>query len=141
MQPRDFRFLHRLRVRWGEVDAQQIVFFPHYLTYCNAASAEYWRAVGFPLSGFAALDGDLHVKKVTLEYHDAAHYDDELDIGLRCGRIGNSSLTYSLAIFRAAQLLVSGEMVSVFAGREARRAKSVPDALRSAIEAFEASAG
>ena len=27
----DFRFFHRLRVRWAEVDMQKIVFNAHYL--------------------------------------------------------------------------------------------------------------
>ena len=29
----DFRFSHRLRVRWVEVDMQKIVFNAHYLMY------------------------------------------------------------------------------------------------------------
>ena len=137
MQQDDFRFLHRLRVRWAEVDAQGVVFFPLYLVYCNTASAEYWRALGLPPAAFAALDADLHVKKVTLEYHGAARYDDDLDVGLHCLRIGNSSLTYALGIFRDGQPLVQGEMVSVFVDRGERRPTSVPREVRAAIAAFE----
>jgi acyl-CoA thioesterase FadM len=36
----DFRFLHRLRVRWAEVDLQKIVFNPHYLMYLDTALAD-----------------------------------------------------------------------------------------------------
>ena len=40
-----FRFFERLRVRWSEIDAQQIVFNGHYLTYFDTAVAGYWRAL------------------------------------------------------------------------------------------------
>ena len=43
--PGDFRFHHRLRVRWSEVDAQQVVFNGHYLNYLDVASGDYWRTV------------------------------------------------------------------------------------------------
>ena len=39
MQRTDFRFFERLRVRWVEIDAQQIVFNGHYLMYFDTASA------------------------------------------------------------------------------------------------------
>jgi hypothetical protein len=42
----DFRFAHRLRVRWSEVDAQGIVFNPNYFVYADVGFTEYMRAVG-----------------------------------------------------------------------------------------------
>ena len=44
----DFRLVHRLRVRWAEVDLQRIVFNPHYLMYIDTAFTEYWRALAMP---------------------------------------------------------------------------------------------
>ena len=44
----DFRFFHRLRVRWAEVDLQKIVFNAHYLMYVDTAIADYWRALALP---------------------------------------------------------------------------------------------
>ena len=46
----DFRHLHRLRVRWAEVDMQKIVFNGHYLMYFDTAVADYWRALALPVS-------------------------------------------------------------------------------------------
>ena len=42
----DFVCVHRLRVRWAEVDMQKVVFNGHYLTYIDTALADYWRAIG-----------------------------------------------------------------------------------------------
>ncbi|TXI95887.1 MAG: acyl-CoA thioesterase, partial [Aquabacterium sp.] len=41
--PADFTFIHRLRVRWAEVDGQHVVFNGHYLTYLDVAITEFWR--------------------------------------------------------------------------------------------------
>ena len=57
--------------------------------------------------------------------------------GLHRLRIGNSSLTYALAIFRDGQPLVQGERGSVFVDRGERRPTRVPREVRAAIEAFE----
>ena len=48
MSRASFSFSHRLRVRWAEVDKQNIVFNGHYLTYFDVGVTEYWRAIGLP---------------------------------------------------------------------------------------------
>ena len=48
MQRSDFRCVHRLRVRWAEVDMQKIVFNAHYLMYIDNAMSDYWRALALP---------------------------------------------------------------------------------------------
>ncbi|MEY3794351.1 MAG: hypothetical protein RLZZ521_1680, partial [Pseudomonadota bacterium] len=73
----DFQLLHRLRVRWVEVDLQKIVFNGHYLMYFDTAMADYWRALAIPYEDtMHHLGGDLYVKKASLEYHASAQYDD-----------------------------------------------------------------
>lgn len=55
----EFRFFHRLRVRWAEVDMQKIVFNAHYLMYFDTAITDYWRALAMPYTeGMALLQGD-----------------------------------------------------------------------------------
>jgi len=137
----DFRFLHRLRVRWAEVDLQKIVFNPHYLMYLDTALADYWRAMGLPYEPtLAALGGELFVKKATLEYHGSAIYDDFLDVGLRCARVGNTSIQLQGGIFRGDQLLVAAELVHVFADPLTRTPLTVPAVLRQTMEGFDAGA-
>ena len=135
----DFRFFHSLRVRWVEVDMQKIVFNGHYLMYFDTAIADYWRALGLPYEeAMQQLGGDLYVKKASVEYHGSARFDDRLDVALRCARIGNSSLIFSGAIFRDGALLVSCELIYVFADPVAQTSKPVPQALRDLLEKFEA---
>ncbi len=136
---KDFRFFHRLRVRWVEVDMQKIVFNAHYLMYFDTAISDYWRALAMPYEeSMQQLGGDLYVKKASVEYHGSARFDDQLDVALKCARIGNSSLLFSGAIFRGEELLISCELVYVFADPASQTSKPVPDALRALLMGFEA---
>jgi YbgC/YbaW family acyl-CoA thioester hydrolase len=137
-QTRDFRFKERLRVRWAEIDAQQIVFNGHYLTYFDSAVGGYWRQLGLPYAQtMAALGGDLFVRKATLEYLDAARYDELLDVGVRCERVGTSSMSLHCAVFRGERCLVHGELIYVFADASSRQPKPVPAVLRELLLGFE----
>jgi YbgC/YbaW family acyl-CoA thioester hydrolase len=128
-----------MRVRWAEIDAQQIVFNAHYLTYFDTAIAGYWRALAIPYAAtMAALGGDLFVRKATLDYQASARYDDVLDVGMKCARIGNSSILFSGAVFRHEDVLVTGELVYVFADPNGGAAQPVPPPLRALLEGFEA---
>ena len=135
----EFRFFERLRVRWAEVDMQKIVFNGHYLMYFDTAVAGYWRAMAMPYhETMDYLDGDLYVRKATLEYEGSARYDDKLDVGMRCARIGNSSILFGAAVFRGETLLVGGELVYVFADPKTQTSLPVPAQLRELLQAFEA---
>lgn len=139
MKRSDFRFLEPLRVRWSEVDMQKIVFNGHYLMYFDTAVAGYWRALAMPYHDtMEHLQGDLFVRKATLEYEASARYDEQLAVGVRCGRIGNSSVVFSAAVFRGERRLVHGELVYVFADPSTQTSRPVPTALRELFTAFEA---
>lgn len=139
MKHADFRSHHRLRVRWAEVDMQKIVFNPHYLMYFDCAIADYWRALAMPYeAAMQRLDGDIFLRKTTVEFNASARVDDRLDVGLRCDRIGNSSMTFIGGIFRGEQLLSAGELVYVFADPATQTPRPVPAPLRALIGAYEA---
>lgn len=138
MKRQDFRFSHRMRVRWVEVDMQEIVFNGHYLMYFDTAVTDYWRQVAMPYAAtMHQLGGDMYVKKASVEYHASAEMDDFLEVCLRCERIGNSSMGFVGAIFRGDELLITGELVYVYADPVAKKSLPVPAALRGMLEAFE----
>jgi len=138
MSPPDFPFTHRLRVRWAEVDKQDIVFNGHYLTYFDVGITEYWRAVGLPYPVTRERWGtEQYLVKATLEYLGPASFDDILDIGVRIERIGNSSLQFRIGIFRDGEHLIGGELTYVNADPVTRKSVAVPPAMREMIEAFD----
>ncbi len=134
----DFRFRHRLRVRWVEVDAQKVVFNGHYLTYLDVAISEYWRAVGLPYPDATQhLGGDLFVRHHELDYHAPAQLDDCLDIGVRCARLGRSSITVLWGMWCQGRLVVSGQTVYVFTSLADGRPAALSDAVRDQLLGFE----
>lgn len=136
LQRHQFPFVHRLRVRWAEVDGQQVVFNGHYLTYLDVAISEYWRAVGMPYpDGMVHQGGDIFVRQHQLAYHAPASLDDWLDIGVRCERIGSSSITVGWAVWSDHRLLVTGEAVYVYTSLATRRPQAVPEVFRAQVQA------
>jgi len=84
------------------------------------------------------LSGDLFVRKATIEYESSARYDDVLDIGIRCARIGTSSILFNGVAYRQDQALVTCELVYVFADPHTQKSKPVPQQLRDVLQSFEA---
>ncbi len=129
-----FRFALPIRVRWAEVDGQQIVYNPHYLMYMDCAWSAYLK------------DGPGLVKqpvaytvmaKTTLEYRASARYDDLLAVGVRISRIGRTSLLADFAVDRAGERLLDAQTVYVYVGAGGSTPTPVPDDWRIAIETFE----
>jgi YbgC/YbaW family acyl-CoA thioester hydrolase len=107
--------------------------------YFDNGMGDYWRALALPYeAAMAQLGGDMFVKKASVEYHGSARYDDVLDVGLRCQRVGTSSVTFSGAIFRAEALLVGCELVYVYANPSTQKSIPVPELLRTLFQDFEA---
>jgi YbgC/YbaW family acyl-CoA thioester hydrolase len=135
----NFRFSSRLRVRWAEVDLQKIVFNAHYLMYFDTAISDYWRAMAIPYEEtMHHWGGDLYVKKASVEYFASARYEDQLDVMLKCVKVGTSSVVFHGAIFRSDQLLVTCELIYVYANPATQTSQPVPAAFRELLTAFEA---
>ncbi|PTS86053.1 MFS transporter [Pseudomonas sp. HMWF032] len=134
-------FFHPLRVRWAEVDPQSIVFNGHYLTYADVAITEYFRALGIRYPDDLRHDGgDFFAIKTVLEYLAPARFDDQLQIGIRVARLGRSSLSFVMGIWRDEQALTAGEVIYVYADSANRNSRPLPDWLKQKILAFERSA-
>ena len=134
----DFTFSYPLRVRWAEVDRQGIVFNGHYLTYFDVGITEYWRAIGYPYPDALLKQGsDTFAVKATIEYKAPARYDDLLEVMVRVGRIGRTSLQFVLEIHCGEAQLISGELIYVNVDADTRKPVPVPAFLREAIVRFE----
>jgi acyl-CoA thioester hydrolase len=117
---------------------QGIVFNGHYLAYFDVAFTEYWRAVGLPNIFLQAEEGrELFARKATIEYHSPAHFDDVIDISVRCAILGRSSVRFVLEIYRGEDYLISGELLYVYADTVARKGVPLPDEWRATMTRFE----
>lgn len=136
-----FRFSHKLKVRYSEIDGQKIVFNAHYLTYLDIAVSEYFQE-GLKLELMVlAEEGefDFVVAKTTLEYKSSARLNDWLNIWCRTSKIGNSSMTMEFQITRDGETepLMLAEIIYVSYNPLTQVKQPVPTFVRERIEQFE----
>ncbi len=134
----EFWFFFPLRVRYA--DQQGIVFNAHYLTYFDVGITEYFRALGYDYTSEPARTGtDFHVVKSLVEYKAPVRFDEEIEVAVRTARLGRTSLTFGLAIFRKSEeeLRATGEIVYVNADQAAHKAVPIPSRLQALIRAQE----
>jgi acyl-CoA thioester hydrolase len=134
-----FKFYHPLRVRYVEVDAQQHVYFGHYLTYFDVALIEYMRAIGYSYRDMVADGVDMFYVDADCQYKGRARFDDLLHVHARIGHIGNTSFTFEFAAYRQPEdtLVTTGKIVAVAVNARTETPVRVPDELREAVRQFE----
>lgn len=131
--PQPFRYY--LRVRYGECDAQKVVFNARYGEYVDVAAVEFFRALGFrdmmitgPL--------DYQVVKQTLEWKASARFDQVLEISVFAKHLGNTSFTLAseFRIAGAAAMVAVVETVYVLVDARTLAKTPLPPELRAALE-------
>lgn len=128
-------FRYYLRVRYGECDAQKVVFNSRYSDYVDISTSEFMRALGF---GEALVNGDLDFQlvKQTLEWKAPAHFDQVLKISVYAGHLGNTSFTIATE-FRIAgddQIIATAETVYVMVIPHKLTKTPLPNDLRAAFQ-------
>jgi acyl-CoA thioester hydrolase len=84
-------FVHRVRPRYAEVDAQGVVFNAHWLTYFDEGCTRFFDWLGFTPATSFFRDFDMMLVKAVLEWQGPAGFDDEVDITVEPVRFGTSS--------------------------------------------------
>ena len=129
------RFRYYLRVRYGECDAQKVVFNARYGDYIDIAVTEFLRALGF---GEALVAGtlDFQLVKQTIEWKAAARFDQVLEIAVAAAHLGTTSFTLSteFRLAGAAPLLAAAETVYVLVEQGTLRKTPLPPDFRAALE-------
>ena len=105
-------FIHPLRVRWGEVDAQGVVFNPNYFAYADVAATEFFRAAGVMTGDYPDM-GQSYVVDARASFRASARFDDLLDIEVSVPRIGRSSYDLRIDIRRDGEILTEVSLTYV----------------------------
>ncbi len=123
-----FACVHQERVRFSEIDGQSIVFNAHYLTYADIGITEYFRALGEGQPGpfFYQYGGDIYAVHAALDYHASAVLDDVIEIATRIARIGRTSMSFHVAIFRGEERLTDVWLVYALRALDTGAALAIP---------------
>ena len=105
----EFRLLQPLRVRWSEIDAQQIVFNGHYLAYFDVAMSAWWRSLCLPYGATMEPMGlDMFMRACQLDFRAPARLNDLLTVGLKLGRLVDRGLRSRVVSGRRACRIIAG---------------------------------
>jgi 4-hydroxybenzoyl-CoA thioesterase len=112
--------ISQFTVEWGDCDPAQIVFYPNFFRWMDAASLCFFRTAGVPpWREFEAQSGILGTPLVdaSARFLRPATYGDILDVDTTIDEWRGKSFVMSHIIRRGAEILVEGREVRVFARR------------------------
>ena len=132
---------HRLhsRVRSYDVDRQSIVHNAVYLYWLEAARIEYFRDIGVPIDRDSFVTKHFFVVlKTSIEYKEAARFDDPYTVYTRVPFVKNSSFGFEHVIrHENGTILAVASSVLVHLNPATNRPERIPDSYRSLIREFE----
>jgi len=127
------------RVRWGDVDAAQIIFYGAYIRFFEIAETELFRAVDLPY-GVMFEELDVWLPRVHLEcdFHHAARLDDLLEVSAYVGRFGNKSMRLDFEVRRKGeeQLIAEAHFVLASVRRDTFQTVPIPEELKRRLAPY-----
>jgi len=130
------RFVHELRVRYGECDPQGIVFNANYLLYFDVAFTEMWREAVGPWLQMVERGFDAVVARAEIDFRAPARYDDALSLPVRIVRLGSTAITTEIDVMRGSELLVAMQARHVCVATDTWEKTEVPPWVREGLERF-----
>lgn len=129
----EYRHFLSLPTRWMDNDVYGHINNALYYAFFDTVINEYLIAEG----GLDISSGSVmaFAAESQCQYLEALAFPEVLEIGLRVGKLGNSSVRYELAIFKQGetQAAAAGYFVHVFVDRETRRPVTMPPQIRAAL--------
>ena len=132
----DYLHFQPITTRWHDNDLYGHVNNVTYYSYFDSAVNAYLIEVG----GLDIHDGAVvgFVVSSNCDYFASIAFPERIEIGLRVGKLGNSSVQYELAVFKAGEdeACAAGRFVHVFVDRASNRPVTIPEPLRTALTAL-----
>lgn len=133
-QRADYRHFQAITTRWHDNDIYGHVNNVTYYSFFDSAVNGYLIERG----GLDIHDGEVvgFVVSSSCDYFASIAYPDLIEVGLRVGKLGNSSVQYELAVFKAGEeeACAAGRFVHVFVDRASNQPVAIPAELREAME-------
>ncbi|MFO2466168.1 acyl-CoA thioesterase [Pseudomonas sp. 15FMM2] len=133
-QRADYRHFQPIITRWHDNDVYGHVNNVTYYSFFDTAVNTYLIEKG----GLDIHDGEVvgFVVSSACDYFASIAFPDRIEIGLRVGKLGSSSVQYELAVFKADEdeACAAGRFVHVFVERATNRPVAIAGLLREALQ-------
>ena len=130
----DYRLFYPITTRWMDNDIYGHVNNVTYYSYFDSAVNRYLIEKGGLDIQNAPVVG--YVVNSSCSYLSGIAYPDEIEAGLRVNKLGNSSVTYGVGIFKKGEdkACAFGDFIHVFVNRAENKSVPIPAGIRSALE-------
>ncbi|MCX9153183.1 MULTISPECIES: acyl-CoA thioesterase [Pseudomonas] len=133
-QRADYLHFQPVITRWHDNDVYGHVNNVTYYSFFDTAVNTYLIEQG----GLDIHDGEVvgFVVSSACDYFASIAFPERIEIGLRVGKLGNSSVQYELAVFKAGeeQACAAGRFVHVFVERQTNQPVTIAGTLREALQ-------
>lgn len=123
-------------MRYGECDAQGIVFNANFLAYVDVVVTEIWRHSMGSYDGLLATGVDTVVGEANLRFRAPGRFDDVLGIEAGFDGLGTTSTVLKVWFRRDDVLLCDADVRYVFVDTETWEKTPIPDEVRKGLEPF-----
>jgi acyl-CoA thioester hydrolase len=129
----DYKIFYPITTRWMDNDFYGHINNVTYYSYFDTAANKYLIEEG----GLDIANGEVigFVVNSGCQYLAPIAYPETIEAGLRVDKLGNSSVQYGLAIFKAGeqQACAHGYFVHVFVNRQTQKSTAIPELIRQAL--------
>jgi acyl-CoA thioester hydrolase len=133
-QRADYPHFQTITTRWHDNDIYGHVNNVTYYSFFDSTVNTYLIERG----GLDIHDGGVvgFVVSSSCDYFASVAYPDLIEVGVRVAKLGNSSVQYELAVFKAGEdeACAAGRFVHVFVDRTSNSPVSIPEVLREALQ-------
>ncbi len=130
----DYKQFYTITTRWMDNDVYGHVNNVTYYSYFDTAVNQYLIEHGKLDIKNAPIVG--YVVNSNCNYLSGIAYPDELEAGIVVNKLGNSSVTYGVGIFKKGEdkACAYGDFVHVFVNRAENKSVPIPDTIRLALQ-------
>ena len=131
-------YISKLKVRYSEVDRQNIVYNSHYLTYYDISLSEMLDSLFDQEEYIKKTNNEFHTVAAQLNFKNPARLNDEVNIFTAIKKIGNSSITFSQEIYRdgSDELINEAEIIWVNTNQDEMKPTSIPEDLKNKFSKY-----
>ncbi len=133
-------YLHenQVRVRYGETDQMNYLYYGNYALYYEVGRTESLRSLGFTYKSLEESGIMLPVVKLESEYFRPAFYDDLITIKTRLETLTDTpEITFISELFNErGKLLNRGKVTLVFYDNVAKKKTQMPQPLKEALKPY-----
>jgi acyl-CoA thioester hydrolase len=129
-----YPYVLEIPTRWADNDVYGHVNNATYYAYFDTAVNRHLIDHGLLQPGDSPVVGV--VVETMCRFHRSLAFPDAIEAGVRVAKIGNSSVSYELALFRKGERepAATGHFVHVYVDRGTRRPTPIPGAVRGELE-------